>query len=78
VCRVTTGDFDGDGRLDIIASNWGLNDAYQASPAYPLQLYFRNGAGGGTVDLVEAYFAPEIGSDVPRRSLNALSQRFQC
>ena len=27
---VTTGDIDGDGRLDIIASNWGLNSDYQA------------------------------------------------
>ena len=25
VARVTTGDMDGDGQLDIIASNWGLN-----------------------------------------------------
>ncbi len=27
---VTTGDIDGDGRMDIIASNWGLNSDYQA------------------------------------------------
>ena len=73
---VTTGDLDGDGRLDIIASNWGLNDAYQASQAHPLQLYFGDIAGRGTVDLIEAYFAPELNADVPRRTLNALSQAF--
>jgi hypothetical protein len=28
---VTTGDLDGDGRLDIIASNWGLNTPYRAT-----------------------------------------------
>src|SRR6185295_18856723 len=29
---VTTGDFDGDGRLDIVASNWGRNSKYSAAP----------------------------------------------
>ena len=28
---MATGDFDGDGRLEIVASNWGLNSAYRAS-----------------------------------------------
>jgi hypothetical protein len=73
---VTTGDLDGDGRLDIVASNWGLNDAYQASQAHPLQLYYGDIAGRGAVDLIEAYFAPELNADVPRRTLNALSQAF--
>src|SRR6266571_2757374 len=36
---VTTGDLDGDGRLDIIASNWGLNSRYRSSRAQPLRLY---------------------------------------
>ncbi len=73
---VTTGDFDGDGRLDIVAGNWGLNDAYQASPAHPIQLHFGNIAGRGTVDLIESYYAPELNADVPRRTLGALSQAF--
>src|SRR6185295_14599555 len=36
---VTTGDFDGDGRLDIVASNWGLNDGYQATTEHPLSIF---------------------------------------
>ncbi|MCI0539873.1 MAG: VCBS repeat-containing protein [Verrucomicrobiales bacterium] len=28
---VATGDFDGDGRLDIVASNWGWNSSYQSA-----------------------------------------------
>src|SRR5690349_1958177 len=28
---VTTGDFDGDGRMDILASNWGRNSRYEAN-----------------------------------------------
>src|SRR5204863_2511201 len=37
---VTTGDLDGDGRLDIIASNWGQNSKYQSHRAAPLRLYY--------------------------------------
>ena len=37
---VTTGDMDGDGRLDIIASNWGLNGDYEASSNHPVRMYY--------------------------------------
>jgi hypothetical protein len=73
---VTTGDLDEDGSPDIIASNWGLNDTYQASPERPLRLYFGDLAGRGVVDLLEAYYPPELSVEVPRRSFNALSQAF--
>jgi len=49
---VTTGDLDGDGRLDIIASNWGLNSKYRTGRAQPLRLYYGDLTGGGGVDLV--------------------------
>ncbi len=64
---VATGDFDGDGRLDIVASNWGLNSRYHPTPAQPVRLYYGDFAGNGVVDLVEAYFDPETGKEVPRR-----------
>ena len=71
---VTAGDFDGDGRLDIVAGNWGLNSTYQASPETPEVLYFGNISGSGTVDLFEATHAPDRDAHVPRRSLAALAQ----
>jgi hypothetical protein len=37
---VTTGDLDGDGRMDIVATNWGLNSKYHASREHPLLIYF--------------------------------------
>ena len=34
---VSTGDFDGDGRLDIVGSNWGRNSRYESHRAQPLR-----------------------------------------
>jgi hypothetical protein len=67
---VTTADLDGDGRLDIIASNWGRNTRYQAHRTEPLRLYH----GNGTVEMVEAYFNPAMGRIVPERPRDALAQ----
>ncbi|MEW6157755.1 MAG: FG-GAP-like repeat-containing protein [Verrucomicrobiota bacterium] len=71
---VATGDFDGDGRLDIIAGNWGLNDAYHADAPHPVELHYGNLGGRGQIDLIESYYAPELHKQVPRRSLTALGQ----
>jgi len=39
---VTTGDLDGDGKLDIIAGNWGLNSSYAASVEKPPPLFWQH------------------------------------
>ena len=70
---VTTGDIDGDGKLDIIASNWGLNSSYQPSPEHPIYLYYGDFAERGTVDLIEAEFDPLGKCIAPRRMRAAVS-----
>jgi len=70
---VTTGDFDGDGRLDIVASNWGLNDGYQATAEHPVSIFHGEIAGRGLTDLIEAHFVPELGGQAPRRNLSAMA-----
>src|SRR5207249_5848623 len=69
---VTSGDLDGDGRLDLIAGNWGLNSPYQASPEHPVRIYFGDLTGAGALDLLEAYDDPDLGI-VPRRNFDAVS-----
>lgn len=73
---LTAADLDGDGRLDLVAGNWGWNTGYRASLARPLRLYFGHLSGGPTVDLIEAYYPPGLDAECPRRSFNALGQAF--
>ncbi len=69
---VTTGDFDGDGRLEIVASNWGLNSAWRASVSRPLRLYHGDLDDNGTFDLVEARFHPGLAKLVPEQTLDVM------
>jgi hypothetical protein len=64
---VTTGDLDGDGRLDLIASNWGKNSRYQASPQRPWRLHYGDLNGMGQVELVEGRWEPSMNREVPER-----------
>jgi hypothetical protein len=71
---ITTGDLDGDGRLDIIASNWGQNSKYQSHRAAPLRLYYADFTQDGTLGLLEAYFEPAMKEYVPERRLEAVAE----
>jgi len=73
---VTTGDIDGDGRLDIIAANWGLNSDYRASESHPAALYFGDFTDRGADDLIEAIYDPLLNTEVAMRDRNALSAAF--
>ncbi|MBI4658632.1 MAG: VCBS repeat-containing protein [Verrucomicrobia bacterium] len=71
---VTTGDFDGDGELDIVAANWGRNSQYQSHRQQPLRIYFGDVDGDGTHDLIEAYSDLEVKKIVPERQLGVLGR----
>jgi enediyne biosynthesis protein E4 len=79
---VATGDFDGDGRLDIVASNWGRNSKYQSHRAQPLRLYYGDWKGNGTVDALEACYDATLKKYVPAcsfavaRSLPWVAEKF--
>jgi hypothetical protein len=68
---VVAGDFDGDGRMDLVASNWGRNTAFRASSKEPRRLYFGD-LGSGGVDLFEASVEAGSGRQWPCRELPVL------
>jgi hypothetical protein len=70
---VATGDFDGDGALDIVASNWGRNTRYERHRSEPLPLFYSDLNGDGAVEIIEAYFNPKLNKIVPERMLDALT-----
>ncbi len=70
---IAAGDLDGDGRMDLIVSNWGLNTKYRASPEAPRRLYYGDFTGSGGVDLIEAMFDPARRQDVPERDRDAVA-----
>jgi hypothetical protein len=70
---VATGDLDGDGRLDIVASNWGLNSRYQPVAGQPIRIHYGDVSGAGGVDILESYFNPADGREVPRRGYGAVA-----
>ena len=65
-------DLDEDGRLDLVAGNWGLNSKYRASPEHPRRLYHGDFDTNGTMDLIETYDDTRLGREVPERDLSAL------
>ncbi len=65
-------DLDEDGRLDLVAGNWGLNSKYRASLEHPRRLYYADFDNNGALDVVEAYTDTRLGREVPERDLSAL------
>jgi enediyne biosynthesis protein E4 len=70
---ITTGDIDGDGRLDIIAGNWGLNSWYRATAQQPQKLYYGDFIGDGSISCIESEFDPVLEKFVPRENLTILA-----
>jgi hypothetical protein len=62
---VAAGDFDGDGRLDLLASNWGRNTKYEAHRTQPLRVFAGDFSDSGELQAIEAYWEPPLRKVVP-------------
>lgn len=82
---ITGADFNGDGKIDYVVGNVGLNTPYHADTNHPALLYvgdFKGGATSSGPQLIEAYY--EDDRLYPRRSrrtlgasIPALLKKFQ-
>jgi len=53
---IAAADFNGDGRIDYVVGNVGLNTQYHADPAHPALLFSGDFKGDGSTELIEAYY----------------------
>ena len=79
--RIVAGDFTGDGRVDFVVGNMGLNSWLQASDSTPVRMYAKDFLGNGAVEqIVAAYSAgksyPIALRDELVRALPNLGSRF--
>ncbi len=73
---VIANDFNGDGKFDLVASNWGSNTRWQSRRAKSLRLYAGDFDSDGVTECVEAFFDPEMQSFVPEHGLGVLQQSW--
>jgi len=69
---VASGDFNEDGRPDLIATNWGENTAAGPGRNAPLQLVYGDFDRNGFLDLLEARHDDRLGAVAPVRPLAQL------
>jgi hypothetical protein len=71
---IVPADIDGDGDIDILAGNLGLNIKYKASTEAPFSVYCHDFDESGTLDIVLSYY--QQGSCFPVRGRECSSQQM--
>jgi hypothetical protein len=62
---LAAGDFDGDGRMDVVAANWGLNGRYQSYEGHTVRIYYGDLQDDGLVEFLDASYDSSLRKWVP-------------
>jgi len=66
-------DMDGDGDVDFLAGNLGLNYKYRSSPEEPFEVFYNDFDGNGNKDIVLSYY--NFGERFPLRGRSCSAQQ---
>ncbi|MEJ6578349.1 MAG: CRTAC1 family protein [Akkermansiaceae bacterium] len=80
--RIQQSDLDGDGDLDFVVGNFGLNTKYHASEGHPALIYYGDLTGDGVPYIIEAEFENETlfpirGKSCSTAAMPSLAKKFQ-
>lgn len=78
---ITAADLNNDGRMDLVAGNWGRNSHYQryfvtpwsAEAPDPVRIYYGDFNEDGVLDILESHYEPERKTYVPEEPLSVLA-----
>jgi len=70
---LTAGDYDGDGRIDLVATNWGHNVPFGADSLSPLYMYVGNFRKGTGVDMVTGRYDSTLKAIGPLAAFSRLA-----
>jgi hypothetical protein len=71
---IASADLNGDGDLDLLLGNRGLNSYLTASPKYPASLYIKDFDGNSSVDPILSYYYR--GVEVPFFGMDQLTEQL--